>query len=47
MVTDLFTGDLSNFLQKALGIQLAEPDSQLTEEALKRIAGNAGLTEVD
>jgi len=47
MDTDLFSADLNHFLQKALGVQLAEPDSRLTEEALKRIARNAGLSEED
>ncbi len=47
MDTDLFSADLNNFLQKALGGQLAEPHSQLTEEVLKRIARNAGLSEED
>lgn len=47
MDTDLFSADLTNFLQKALGIQLAEPERQLTEEVLKGIALKAGLTEED
>jgi len=38
MDTNLFSADLKLFLQKALGIQLAEPETQLTEETLKRIA---------
>ena len=47
MGSDLFSADLTNFLERALGIRLAEPEKPLTEETLKRIARNAGLTEED
>ncbi|HQW28142.1 MAG TPA: sialidase domain-containing protein [Verrucomicrobiales bacterium] len=47
MGPDLFSADVSNFLEKALGIQLAEPRQPLSEEKLKEIARNAGLTEED
>lgn len=47
MASDLFSTDLTTFLEKALGIQLAEPKQQLTEETLKAIARKAGLTEED
>jgi len=47
MDSDPLDGDLTKFLRKALEIQLDEPDSQLTEEALKRIALKAGLTQED
>jgi len=47
MGPDLFTADLTNFLQKALGVQLADPEKLLSEEKLKEIARNAGLTEED
>lgn len=47
MGSDLFSADLTNFLEKALGIQLAEPERQLNEETLKGIARNAGLSEED
>ncbi len=43
----LLDSDLTKFLRKALEIQLDEPESQLTEEDLKRIALRAGLTEED
>lgn len=47
MDSDPLDGDLVKFLRKALEIQLDEPESQLTEEALKRIALRAGLSEED
>lgn len=47
MVSDPFSSDIAQFLQRALGVQLADPEIQLTEEALKTIARNAGLTEED
>jgi len=47
MGPDLFSADLTDFLQKALGIQLADPEQRLTEEKLREIARNAGLTEED
>ena len=47
MDSNLFSADITNFLEKALGIQLAEPEIRLTEEKLKEIARNAGLSEDD
>ena len=47
MSSDPLSAELTSFLEKALGIQLAEPDQQLTEETLKGIARKAGLTEED
>ncbi len=47
MVSDSPSSDLTHFLQKALEIQLAGLEKQLTEETLKRIALKAGLTEED
>lgn len=47
MVSNPSSSDLTHFLQKALEIQLAEPERPLTEETLKRIALKAGLTEED
>ena len=47
MGSDLYSADLDNFLRKALGVQLADPEKLLSEEKLKEIARNAGLTEED
>lgn len=47
MVSDPSSSDLASFLQKALEIQLAEPERPLTEKTLKEIALKAGLTEED
>lgn len=47
MVSDPSSSDLTHFFDKALEIQLTEPDGPLTEERLKRIALQAGLSEKD
>lgn len=47
MGNDSFSTDLTNFLRKALEIRLADPDRTLTEDKLREIARNAGLTGED
>lgn len=47
VMSDTFTSDLTEFLKRALGAQCAESDEPLTEEKLREIAQNAGLTEAD
>lgn len=47
MAFDPDLDELASFLRKALEIQLADPDDHLTEDALAKIARNAGLSEED
>jgi hypothetical protein len=47
MASDLFSADISNFLEKALESQLAEPEKPLTEARVKEIARTAGLSADD
>jgi len=47
MMSDTSSRDLSEFLKRALGAQCSETDEPLTEEKLRAIARNAGLSEED
>lgn len=47
MPSNLFSADLANFLEKALEIQLAEPERALTEARVREIARSAGLSDED
>lgn len=47
MTSDPDIDELARFLSKALDIQLSDPDELLTEEALAKIARNAGLSDED
>ncbi|MDF1741146.1 MAG: hypothetical protein P1U86_18430 [Verrucomicrobiales bacterium] len=47
MAADTYSSDLTEFLKRALGAQCADSDSPLTEEKLREIAENAGLTGED